>query len=311
MGEKKDCKGIEYWSGANTNDRFPTQECKECSNINGHQPYDDQDNSAYPPTIYSKDCVDSDNGLTDKYGTGCEYYDENPSRCGKDDEGVFKSREMCCSCKTCVPNKDECLKDEVCLDGICQQPPECNVNSDCEEGLVCDTMGHCKNCDVSYECNQGDECINGKCKKICKDTDNGASDTEGDNCASFYDYHPDQCGCCDDDDFKANEMCCSCKNTKECVDGTDCPEYLPYCVNGKCSELCENEDFNATDVGGDNCESFYDYQPDQCGCCDDEDFNAKAMCCACKRTEEASKNRASYIGSFIEGERLWDKRNQY
>ena len=50
--------------------------------------------------VIFSDCVDTDGGLTDEYGTGCAYYDENPSRCGLDDDDDFKSMDMCCSCKS-------------------------------------------------------------------------------------------------------------------------------------------------------------------------------------------------------------------
>ena len=51
------------------------------------------------------------------------------------------------------------------------------------------------------------------------------------------------------------------------------------------SESCENEDkkMNVTDSGGDTCEDFYDYHPDQCGLNDDDDFKAFELCCICKR----------------------------
>ena len=41
--------------------------------------------------------------------------------------------------------------------------------------------------------------------------DNGATDKYGDSCAVWYDNHPNDCGFYDDDDFKAANMCCSCK----------------------------------------------------------------------------------------------------
>ena len=45
------------------------------------------------------DCFDTDNNATDKYGTGCDFYEENPARCGQDDDEDFSARTMCCSCK--------------------------------------------------------------------------------------------------------------------------------------------------------------------------------------------------------------------
>jgi len=44
----------------------------------------------------------------------------------------------------------------------------------------------------------------------CVDTNNGATDTFGDSCVSWYDANPSSCGNHDDTDFTSNEMCCAC-----------------------------------------------------------------------------------------------------
>ncbi|MBU92465.1 MAG: hypothetical protein CML88_02920, partial [Rhodobiaceae bacterium] len=44
----------------------------------------------------------------------------------------------------------------------------------------------------------------------CTDTDNGASDSAGDTCASWYDDYPEDCGGYDTDTFDSNAMCCAC-----------------------------------------------------------------------------------------------------
>ena len=41
------------------------------------------------------------------------------------------------------------------------------------------------------------------------DTDNGATDPYGDDCAAYANF-PDWCGNYDDDDFQSNDMCCAC-----------------------------------------------------------------------------------------------------
>lgn len=46
----------------------------------------------------------------------------------------------------------------------------------------------------------------------CTDTDNGKMDKYGDNC-HYYVRYPTESGRYDDDDFKAMEMCCTCKGT--------------------------------------------------------------------------------------------------
>ena len=48
-------------------------------------------------------------------------------------------------------------------------------------------------------------------KGNCRDTDNGATDRDGQDCSSkWYKLYPQDCGAYDDDDFKANKMCCAC-----------------------------------------------------------------------------------------------------
>ena len=44
-------------------------------------------------------CVDTDNGITDDYGDGCDEYAEFLEWCGLYDTRDFKSMEMCCACK--------------------------------------------------------------------------------------------------------------------------------------------------------------------------------------------------------------------
>jgi len=49
---------------------------------------------------------------------------------------------------------------------------------------------------------------------ICYDTNYGATDKEGDGC-SWYIENSDYCGDYDDDDFRAESMCCSCKSDSD------------------------------------------------------------------------------------------------
>ena len=48
--------------------------------------------------VYDATCTNSDNGATDAYGDGCEWYDMNSWGCGSYDDGDFHSMEMCCVC---------------------------------------------------------------------------------------------------------------------------------------------------------------------------------------------------------------------
>ena len=45
------------------------------------------------------DCEDTDKGLTDEDGDGCDFYTKNPHSCGDYDgnEG-FVANQMCCAC---------------------------------------------------------------------------------------------------------------------------------------------------------------------------------------------------------------------
>jgi len=58
----------------------------------------------------------------------------------------------------------------------------------------------------------------------CEDTDNGATDSWGDDCA-WYDDHPNGCGQYDDDDFTASEMCCTCGGGRPVNPTTPSPSF--------------------------------------------------------------------------------------
>lgn len=45
---------------------------------------------------------------------------------------------------------------------------------------------------------------------ICFNTNDGATDTTGDDCDSWYVAFPDTCGSYDDADFTAADVCCVC-----------------------------------------------------------------------------------------------------
>jgi len=97
----------------------------------------------------------------------------------------------------------------------------------------------------------------------CVDTDNGATDNDGDGCKWYTDNdaNGNHCGKHDDRDFKAMSMCCRCGGGSRCVD-TD---------NG------------AKDNDNDGCD-WYDGRASrvgQCGGHDDTDFKARTMCCGC------------------------------
>ena len=73
---------------------------------------------------------------------------------------------------------------------------------------------------------------------VCLDTDNGAVDPYGDDCAAYNDY-PSWCGNYDDDDFISNEMCCICDGGTISEDIVS-PEILALGPNGEQARLCRN-----------------------------------------------------------------------
>jgi hypothetical protein len=103
----------------------------------------------------------------------------------------------------------------------------------------------------------------------CRDNDAGVSDITGDNCASWYNTHPNTCfeDLFRDEDFYAGDLCCSCGGGV----WTDVDD-------GHAN--CDNKNFGATDTTGDDC-SWYDNYPGTCGSYDTADFHANEMCCAC------------------------------
>ena len=49
--------------------------------------------------MYIDTCTNTDNGLKDKGGFGCDVYtDDVEGWCGKYDNGLFEARKKCCVC---------------------------------------------------------------------------------------------------------------------------------------------------------------------------------------------------------------------
>ena len=74
---------------------------------------------------------------------------------------------------------------------------------------------------------------------VCVDTDNGAVDPYGDDCAAYNDY-PGWCGNYDDDDFMSMDMCCICGGG-EITENIVTPEILAVGPNGEqqdCAGTC-------------------------------------------------------------------------
>ena len=118
------------------------------------------------------DCVDTDNGAVDPYGDDCAAYNAFPSWCGNYDDDDFFSLEMCC----------------ICGGG--------DSSGGTDDGGADDGGAD----DGGADDGGAGECV---------DTDNGAVDPYGDDCAA-YNAFPSWCGNYDDDDFFSLEMCCVC-----------------------------------------------------------------------------------------------------
>ena len=123
------------------------------------------------------DCVDTDNGAVDPYGDDCAAYNAFPSWCGNYDDDDFFSLEMCC----------------ICGGG--------DSSGGTDDGGADDGGAD----DGGADDGGADDGGAGE----CVDTDNGAVDPYGDDCAA-YNAFPSWCGNYDDDDFFSLEMCCVC-----------------------------------------------------------------------------------------------------
>ena len=85
----------------------------------------------------------------------------------------------------------------------------------------------CSALEASYGCDCGAcACGGDDGDDDCEDTDGGAADPYGDDCAAYYHY-PDWCGGYDDSDFTSNEMCCACGGGVEEGAPTPAPSPRP------------------------------------------------------------------------------------
>ena len=236
-------------------------------------------------------CVDSTNGATDSYGDGCEWYDSYPSDCGGYDDADFVSNEMCCACGGGT-------------DYVAPEPTVCSDEGACNVG----EEGDCVFAAEGFDCD-GNFLDLVEPEPECENTDNGASDSYGDTCASWYDANesPGSYGCSggyDTADFIAAEMCCACGGGTDYVapEPTVCSEEgacnvgeegdCVFAAEGfDCDGIalvleCEDTDNGAVDSYGDTCASWYDANesPGSNGCSgayDTPAFIAAEMCCAC------------------------------
>ena len=114
---------------------------------------------------------------------------------------------------------------------------------------------------------------------VCFDSDNGATDSYGDSCAT---YLWSWCGSGDTVDFSSNVMCCLCGGGT----GPDQPTPVPTVsappsltpIPTAAATACFDLDNGAQDPTGYAC---HNYAEEWCGFSDDSDFSSNAMCCVC------------------------------
>ena len=208
----------------------------------------------YALNLQSSACYDTNFGIGDTTGDGCDWYAANDGHCGGHDTWEFSSNSMCCSCGG----------------GIDAQAPHCDDNNTSWYGDA--TGDGCEWYD-SYPSTCGsydtyEFYANSMCCScgggVCDDSNGSAADWGGDGC-DWYVGNESWCGSFDDDDFIASTMCCACQT-----------DYAQNLSSSGCSDL----DWFSTDVGGDDCE-WYTWNWEQCGWWDTDNFQANDLCCAC------------------------------
>jgi hypothetical protein len=199
---------------------------------------------------------------------GCE---EEEGECP---EGQTMCPTGCADLKTdsnnCGQCGNKCEEGKVCIDGSCKPKEEVKCDPPCEEGLECCKVGEeakcvnlktdSENCgECGNKCEEGKECIDGRCEpkeKVCETKD----------------------------DCKENEDCCEVEGKKKCIDvtsdpkncgecGKTCPEDKPVCKEKqceaeelKCDPACkENEKCCKVDDNKHQCVNIT--TTDNCGDC--------------------------------------------
>ena len=145
-------------------------------------------------------CTSTNNGFGDTAGDKCDWYAAYPDSCGNYDTESFKAKEMCCECEGGCLDKSRGATDSA-GDG-------CGWYKDRQSSCGNYDTESFKANDMCCECQGGMHAMN--LHQVCWDTNNGAGDVTGDKC-DWYERNPGWCGNYDTEDFKANEMCCTCQ----------------------------------------------------------------------------------------------------
>ena len=119
----------------------------------------------------------------------------------------------------------------------------------------------------AYDLDNDGDCHYSADLNSCANANDGAVDSDGDDCR-YYDAFPSDCGMYDDDTFSASAMCCACGGGQEAFDAASVIPPLGehtwemYCSGD--SWICTDSADGAVDSGGDGCEYYWGY-PSECG----------------------------------------------
>lgn len=218
-----------------------------------------------PPTSFPKpslnllgsyECANTDIGVGDTWGDGCEWYADSQDYCGHYDDVDFVAGDMCCGCGGGTAS--------VCTDSGADTSGDA-TGDHCE--WYTEYPSGCGMYDTD-DFHSNEMCC--ACKSDCNDSEGETRDWGGDSC-SWYADNVDWCGWYDDDDFTAADVCCACSKADKAWLNLDSAEA--GCID-------TDSTTGNSDIGGDGC-SWYNSNPDYCGVFDTASFVTSDECCGC------------------------------
>ena len=213
-------------------------------------------------TGLASECQNTNNGLGDTAGDGCDWYAANDGHCGDHDTDDFFSNAMCCSCGGGVTYDCEDIDNGFADTG----GDKCSWYTEYDSS--CHGYFDWENFNADEQC-----CQCGGGTDLCTEGPNALlGDSYGDSCA-WYIGNESWCGSYDTADFKAGSQCCACQASAAL-------SLVSYDLN------CEDTNNGLGDIGGDKCD-WYAENPSQCGWWDTWEFSAETMCCSCAGGEWA------------------------
>lgn len=162
-------------------------------------------------TNLAEECFDTNiNNASDTGGDYCDWYWNNPDRCGAYDDNDFTASSLCCACGGGSSNVTEAVCEDTndgYLDG---------GNDGCDWYILNPSSCGMHDTDFFFANKQCCACGGGSLptsdepEMICMDTNGELRDSTYDTC-SWYTTNPSTCGVFDvEGGFNANEMCCGC-----------------------------------------------------------------------------------------------------